>query len=235
MRSFGKVCDSSGEFKFNATLESEFVILAELIDAIAGSNIGQSLLQRVAGEPTSSSVLYDRLRSLLHVGTSAEVLGLTEKRLTKLQAAVELGKRLYCTIPRQGDVIDEPDKAAQVLQSSIGFERVEKFAVLVLDVKHRLLSREIISSGSIAETPAPPAEIFRSVILGNGCRCIVAHNHPSGSLEPSSGDLDLTKTLLTAAQCMGIPVIDHLIVSHGTYLSLRQTTNLWNEIPQRDT
>jgi DNA repair protein RadC len=63
---------------------------------------------------------------------------------------------------------------------------------------------------------------------------IVAHNHPSGNVEPSNEDISLTRQLLSGADFLGIPLLDHLILGNGDFLSLRQTSNLWSECPQED-
>jgi len=60
-----------------------------------------------------------------------------------------------------------------------------------------------------------------------GTRCVVGHNHPSGSVEPSKEDIVLTKQLIEGGQLLDIPLLDHLVVSGGEYLSIRQATNLW--------
>ena len=61
---------------------------------------------------------------------------------------------------------------------------------------------------------------------------IVAHNHPSGNLEPSSEDITLTRQLLAGAQFLGVPLLDHLILGNGDFQSLRQITTLWTDYPQ---
>ena len=110
----------------------------------------------------------------------------------------------------------------------------ERFAVLLLDVKNRLLGTQVITIGTATETLAHPREIFREVIRQGATRAIVAHNHPSGSVEPSNEDIQLTRQLLAAAQILSIPLLDHLILGNGDHNSLRQTTALWDEYPQGD-
>jgi DNA repair protein RadC len=63
---------------------------------------------------------------------------------------------------------------------------------------------------------------------------IVAHNHPSGNLEPSEADIELTRQLLSGAQLLNIPLLDHLILGNGTHQSLREITTLWDDCPQED-
>ncbi len=234
MKSSNRVYDSTGGFSTRPAIEPEAATLIYLIDTVLGANLGQLLLQQIGGQFSSSANLYSRLRTFLKSSTSAEFLGLTEKRMAKLLAAVELGKRLYCGTPQQGEIIDDPAVAAQAVQPVIGYELVEKFAVILLDVKHRLLAIEIISSGIVDETSIHPRELFRAVILGGGSRCIIAHNHPSGSVQPSGQDLIITNAMLKAGQQMMIPILDHVIVSHGSYCSLRRTTDLWEETPQNE-
>lgn len=99
---------------------------------------------------------------------------------------------------------------------------------------HNLICIEVVSVGTATETLAHPREIFGAVLKAGGIRCIVAHNHPSGSVQPSPGDLDLTRKLLQLGQAMGVPVLDHLILGQGQFCSLRETTTFWDEFPQED-
>jgi DNA repair protein RadC len=101
-------------------------------------------------------------------------------------------------------------------------------------VKHRLLGTRVITIGTATETLAHPRDIFREVLKQGATRLIVAHNHPSGNIEPSQEDIQLTRQLLSGAQYLGLPLLDHLIIGNGDFLSLRQTTSLWNELPQGD-
>jgi DNA repair protein RadC len=102
--------------------------------------------------------------------------------------------------------------------------------VLLLDIKHRLMGSQIISIGTATETIAHPRDIFREVIRQGAVRVIVAHNHPSGILDPSPEDLALTRQLLAGGRLLGIPLLDHLILGNGDHCSLRQTTALWQEV-----
>jgi DNA repair protein RadC len=105
----------------------------------------------------------------------------------------------------------------------------ERFAVLFLDIKHRILGTKVITIGTATETLAHPRDVFKEVIRQGATRLIVAHNHPSGSLDPSQEDIVLTRQLLEAANILGIPLLDHLILGNGDFVSLRQTTSLWQE------
>jgi DNA repair protein RadC len=230
---FNRIYDSSQAWNLQPSVQTETATVAELIDLILGTRqAGATLLSQIDYQSLSTKNLPSHLLSMLQAGTAPDRLGLTARQLTKLRATLELGKRLYCAPPVEGEVLDDPSKAAAAVQYTIGYESVEKFVVLVLDMKHRLLAQVLIGSGSIRETVASPRDIFRAVLLANGARCIVAHNHPSQSIEPSPEDLEITRSLLQVGRAIDVPLLDHLIVSHSRCLSLHQTTDLWQQIPQ---
>ncbi|MEM1308405.1 MAG: JAB domain-containing protein [Cyanobacteria bacterium P01_H01_bin.153] len=217
------VHDCAGPYTPAATTTT----LSALIDVLLGYSLGQEILADLigSGEQVSPQNLQDRLRVAIRAGALPR---LTSKRLEKLQAALELGRQLYVEETSLGEVIDTPGAAAAVF-SGIAWEPVEKFAIACLDVRHRLLSCEIISSGTATETLAHPRDIFATLLRSGATRAIVAHNHPSGSTEPSQEDISLTQQFLAASNVMGIPILDHLVVSRGGYTSIRQGFgDLWN-------
>ena len=201
--------------------------LSTLIDALLSYSLGQEILADLIGpgEQVSPQNLQDRLRVAIRAGALPR---LTSKRLEKLQAALELGRQLYVEETPLGEAIDTL-KAAAAVFNCIAWEPVEKFAIACLDVKHRLLSLDVITLGTATETLAHPREIFATLLRSGATREIVAHNHPSGSTEPSQEDISLTKQLLEASKAMGIPILDHLVVSRGGYMSIRQGfADPWN-------
>jgi DNA repair protein RadC len=160
------------------------------------------------------------------------VPGVGPAKATTILAAIELGKRVFQSRPADQTVIDDPALAAAALGNELMWQDQERFAVLMLDVRHRLIGTQVITIGTATETIAHPRDIFREVIRQGATRVIVAHNHPSGNLDPSPEDINLTKQLLSGAQLLAIPLLDHLILGNGDYRSLRQTTQLWEEHPQ---
>ncbi|MBW4660248.1 MAG: DNA repair protein RadC [Drouetiella hepatica Uher 2000/2452] len=162
------------------------------------------------------------------------VYGIGEAKAATILAAIELGKRVYAPSPMVSTVIDDPGLAAEALTADLMWSPVEKFAIIMLDIKHQMIGKKIVSIGTASETYAEPKEIFKALIEVNASRGIVAHNHPSGLIQPSPEDINLTEHLLQAANIMNIQIIDHLILGGGNYTSLHQTTNLWNRYPQGD-
>jgi DNA repair protein RadC len=158
-----------------------------------------------------------------------KISGIGPAKATTILAALELGKRVLQSQPALLTVVDDPAVAAAALGHELMWQAQERFAVLLLDVKHRMIGSKVITIGTATETLAHPRDIFREAIKRGATRIIVAHNHPSGNLEPSEEDLALTRQLLKAAQFLGIPMLDHLILGNGDFASIRQSSNLWHE------
>jgi DNA repair protein RadC len=213
---------------------------AELIAILLGTGQGPGKLSAVGLGQYILKKLGEHERDPLaalreiSVAELTVIPGVGNAKAATILAAIELGKRVFHARPADRAIVDDPSVAAAALSHDLMWQSQERFAVLLLDVKHRLLGTQVITIGTATETLAHPREIFREVLRRGATRMIVAHNHPSGNLEPSSEDITLTRQLLTGAQFLGIPLLDHLILGNGDFLSMRQVTNLWNERPQED-
>jgi DNA repair protein RadC len=213
---------------------------AELIAILLGTGqgagklsavgLGQYLLQELSKHQRDS---LSGLREIT-VSELTKIPGIGVAKATTILAAIELGKRVFQSRPTELTVVDDPAIAAAALSQDLMWQTQERFAVLLLDVKHRLIGTQIITIGTATETLAHPRDIFREVIRQGATRLIVAHNHPSGNVEPSPEDIHLTQQLLMGAQFLGIPLLDHLILGNGNHLSLRQATDLWTDCLQED-
>ena len=98
----------------------------------------------------------------------------------------------------------------------------EYFKVLFLNTKNEILSVENTSIGNLISSIVHPREVFRSAVKKGAAAIIVIHNHPSGNPMPSQNDLDITRRLCEAGQLLGIPVLDHLIIGDGVFISLKE-------------
>lgn len=213
---------------------------AELIAILLGTGQGPGKLSAVGLGQYILQELSQHQRDPLEVLRDVnpqelmKIPGVGPAKATTILAAVELGKRAFQSRPSERTVIDSPDAAAAVLSHDLMWQTAERFAVITLDVKNRVIGTKVISIGTATETIAHPRDIFREVIRQGATRVIVAHNHPTGSVDPSPEDINLTSQLLTGGQYLSIPLLDHLILGNGTFLSLRETTTLWDEYPQPD-
>lgn len=118
--------------------------------------------------------------------------------------------------------IRQPAHAARLVREYLAGCDREHFVVLCLDSGHRVTAIHTVAIGSLDRIVVHPREVFKPAILANSAAVIVAHNHPGGSLEPSSADHATTRRLVAAGDILGIAVLDHIIVSETAFLSLAQ-------------
>jgi DNA repair protein RadC len=147
--------------------------------------------------------------------------GLGPAKVASLLAAIELGQRFAKAEMRSAERLDQPQIAGEFLVSRLQGESREVFGFVGLDGRHRFLAIHELSLGTRTQAPVDGAELFRLALLDRACGVLLFHNHPSGDLEPSRDDLDLTRRLVMGGQLVGVTVHDHLIIGSGRWLSLR--------------
>lgn len=168
------------------------------------------------------------LRGLVRMGRDelARARGIGAARAARVQAAVELGRRSLAHDPAVRPQFLTPRDAAEYLRPLFGSHPVERFGVLLLDTKHRLIRARIISVGSLDASVAHPREVFREAILGGAAAIVLFHNHPSGDPTPSRDDIALTRRLMTAGDLIGVEVLDHIVLADALYASMREMERL---------
>jgi DNA repair protein RadC len=125
----------------------------------------------------------------------------------------------------KGLKISSPNKAAEALVS-LTTKKVEYFVVLTLDGSHSVIRKHVITKGLVNRTLVHPREVFHAAVKDLAVAIIIAHNHPSGSLEPSTQDEEITRKMIQAGEVMGIPVLDHMIISRKGYYSFLEHNRL---------
>ena len=131
-----------------------------------------------------------------------------------LAAAFELGRRVqHATNEKRTLDLKKVSDVAMVFRREYGAAAPEKFVAFYINRRYRLLGQKMISQGGMSKTVVDPREIFKEAVLLNASAVILAHNHPGGSIEPSSQDLDLTRELVEAGRIFRIPIAEHVIVS----------------------
>jgi DNA repair protein RadC len=122
-----------------------------------------------------------------------------------------------------GEIIqinNDQDAYELVKEEMVNSDR-EIFLSIMLTVRNELIGVETVSIGSVTASILMPREVFKSAILANAVSVILCHNHPSGDLTPSREDISVTKKLIETGELLGIKVLDHLIVTHKGFKSLR--------------
>ena len=153
----------------------------------------------------------------------ARVPGVGAVLAGRLKAAVELGRRTLAVAADARLRCDSAQDIAQFLLPRFGAYPVERFGVMLLDTKHRLIRVELVSVGSVDSSLASPREVFREAVTVGAPAVIVFHNHPSGDPKPSVDDLLLTRRLIAAGEVVGVDVVDHIILADGRYVSMKES------------
>ncbi len=118
--------------------------------------------------------------------------------------------------------ISSSDEAAAIVAPHLAGADREHCIVVLLDVRHHVIGINTVSIGTVSASLIHPREVFKPAILANASAVILVHNHPSGSLEPSTEDLAVTKRLVDAGKLLGIHVLDHVIVTADSHTSLKE-------------
>lgn len=144
-------------------------------------------------------------------------IGLT-KSLT-IMAAIELGRRRNMEKPIDKTPVRNSSEVVPLLSSKMKDLKYEIFAVVFLNRGNRVIHFEIISKGGISGTVADPRIILKKALELGASSMILSHNHPSGNLQPSQADKDITDKIAAAAYLLDMKVLDHIIISENGYLS----------------
>ena len=140
----------------------------------------------------------------------------------RLVTGLALAQELLVEELASRSVFDSPRAVTDFLKLHFAGQPHESFAVMYLDAQNALIAFEELFRGTLTQTSVYPREVMRRCLQHEAAALIIAHNHPSGSVEPSRADELLTKTLGTALALMDVRVLDHIIVAGGRSLSFAQ-------------
>ena len=174
-------------------------------------------------KPTTNNAVPTRLANTgSHRGTLDLFAGPVPQAPPRLPVPV-FGVRLVRERDHLTDLVRTPADAARVACELLdGYDR-EVFLVLALSTAGRLIGAHCAHTGTLDASVASPREVFKFALLVNARSVILAHNHPSGNLEPSSADVQVTRQLKVAGEALAIPVVDSLVVGFdGRYTSLAE-------------
>ena len=190
-------------------------LLAILLRTGSQGENSLSLSKRLLNEFGSISALLNASYKDLH-----PFKGIGVAKWSQLKVIYELVQRSFLEKLQQQNVLSSTGLVKNYLISLIGQKEHEVFVCLYLDNHLRLISCHEIFRGSIDETTVHIREIAKECLLRNASYLIIAHNHPSGHLDPSEADLNLTHSLHKALQLIEIQLLDHCIVARHGAVSL---------------
>jgi len=206
---------------------SDAELLALLLrTGIKGKNVltlAQELLELKKSDADDNDG-FDGIAGLLNASADdlKRVKGLGPAKRSELVAVLELARRALAQQLKARAVFATPDAVKEYLQLHLAAKPHEVFAVLFLDVQNRLLALEEMFQGTLTQTSVYPREVVLRALHHQASAVVLAHNHPSGTVQPSRADEMLTQTLKTTLALIDVRVLDHIIVAPGEALSMAE-------------
>lgn len=160
--------------------------------------------------------------SLRELQERPELKGIGAAKLAQLKAAFELGRRLLREESGFHAHFSSSHAVYAYFASRFRHLKKELFVALFLDAKNKLIREYKVSEGTLTNSMIHPREAFKQAIKESAASVIFVHNHPSGDPSPSQDDLAVTRRLKDVGELLGIPVLDHIIIGDGTYVSLKE-------------
>ena len=195
---------------------------AELIGILIGSgNADENAVE------LSQKILDSVAKNLTELGKSSvddlqKFKGIGEAKAITIVAALELGRRRQFSDNTQRTQIKGARDAYEFILPDLIDLNHEQFWVIILNRAHHILHKICISTGGVSGTVVDAKMVFKPAIDKLASSIILVHNHPSGNLQPSQQDLDLTKKLKKAGEVLDVSVIDHIIVTNGSFYSFAE-------------
>ncbi|PKG31331.1 DNA repair protein RadC [Methanoregula sp.] len=189
---------------------------AELVEAILGRGTRQRDVREIARDICGML----KGQEPIHYKDICAIDGIGPTKASQILACFEIGRRYYSQDHTTARV-SRPDDVLPLVAHLRG-KRQEHFCCITLNGAGEVLGNRIITIGLLNHSLVHPREVFADAILDRAASIICVHNHPSGSLEPSSQDIAITAQLKEAGALVGIQLIDHLIVTRSGHLSMRE-------------
>lgn len=193
---------------------------AELVALVLGAGIRGGGALAVADDVMAAAG--GDVHGLAALGGDAltRIAGVGGSRAARLLAALELGRRTLAPRADRPQMLGPRDAARYLAPRYAAFPE-ERFGVMLLDARHRVLRTVIVSTGTLDASLVHPRDVFRVAVQASAAAVVAFHNHPSGDPTPSREDRDITARLERAGEIMGIDLVDHIILGHGRYFSFR--------------
>lgn len=189
-------------------------LIASILQTKNGLEIAHQLLHLVEGQ-------LHRLPQL----TRAQLMqlsGVGQAQAARLQASLELGRRVLQADTGEQPLIHAPADAANLLMYEMMNLEQEQLRVILLNTRNRVIAVPTVYVGSLNTSVVRVAELFKPAIVHNAAAVIVVHNHPSGDCSPSPEDVGVTRHLVQAGEMLSIPVLDHIILGRHRFVSLKE-------------
>ncbi len=196
-----------------ATLSDQELVAAIIGSGTKGKDVlecARDILEEIRGDP--GDIKYDRLSTIKGVGPV---------KAAQMSACFELSRRYLKPSAQVPVKVQKPEDIYPEL-GWLASKRQEHFIAVTLNGAGELIQQRTITIGLLNHSLVHPREVFADAISDRAASIICAHNHPSGSIEPSSQDIEITRQLVRAGEILGIRVLDHIIVGKNAFLSMKE-------------
>lgn len=148
--------------------------------------------------------------------------GIGDAQAARLQAALELGKRVLVAAASEKPKVTSPADAANLLMYEMMNLEQEHLRLILLDTRNQVLATPTVYIGSLNTSVVRIGELFKQALIYNAAALIAAHNHPSHDPSPSPEDINVTRQLVRAGKLLDLEVLDHIIIGRNRYVSLKE-------------
>ena len=185
---------------------------------MSAKNLANLILKKIGDIKNLKSITYNDLLKIDGIGSA---------KACDILAAIELGKRINKEVVSINNLkITSTEMVYKYYKDIIGDKKQEYFYCIYLDNNKKIIKDKLLFIGTINYSIVHPREVFKEAYLLSASSIICVHNHPSGNLEPSSEDFNLTNRLKEIGNLLGINVIDHVIITYDSYYSFYENNNI---------
>ena len=193
----------------------------EILALLIGSGTKKRSAMELAAEVISMDSTGIKYLAECRPEELASIKGIGEAKACEILAAVELGKRMASIPVCEKDVIKSSSDIADIFMERMRYYKKEHFVSLMINAKGQIIEETEVSIGDLCSSTTHPREVFVDAVRRSAGSVVFIHNHPSGDPAPSEIDVVTTKRLMEAGEILGIPVLDHIIIGDGRYVSMR--------------
>lgn len=179
--------------------------------------IARQILQRSSGSNEGLNVLHH-----ISLQELKRIPGIGEIKAIKIKCIAELSRRMARQRAEKNLCFSTPSTIADYYMEELRHEECEKVILLLLDNKLQFMEDYMVSKGTVNASLLSSREVFRYALRHGACKIVLLHNHPSGNPAPSRQDIEITTKIKEAGLLMEIPLMDHIILGDGCYVSLKE-------------
>ena len=179
--------------------------------------LAQKILMKASGKSRGLNGLHH-----LSLQELMEIPGIGEVKAVKIKCMAEMAIRMAKQKAADTLKFDTPETVADYYMEQMRHLEKEKIILLLLDNKLHLIEEYMISLGTVNASLLSTRDVFIQALRARAAKMILLHNHPSGDPQPSNEDITITQTMKKAGELMDIPLIDHIILGDGCFISLKK-------------